>query len=289
MPMKFSRQEIERVHGKTVVMTGATGGLGEAMCRYLLAFGADLIMVTRNKEKSKRLCDTLLREYPGAKVRYLLCDLSSMDQVKAVSQQLQQLPVDILMLNAGAYDLPRVLTTEGYDNVFAINFLSHYYLTKTLLPLLKARKGKVTVTGSIAHRFQELDPQNPDFSRHQGANNIYGNSKRFLMFALMELLKDSGVEYSIGHPGISYTGITANYPPEVLKIVKPSMLFLFMHKEEACLSILRAVLTDVPYCHWIGPGYFDIWGNPVITPLHSCSLRERRQIFTIAEKMFRTL
>ena len=279
----------ESLQGRTVVLTGATGGLGASMCRYLLTLGADIIMVNRSKDKSEALCQQLKQEFPAASLSFLLCDLVDPAQVKQISAQLCQLPVDILMLNAGTYALPRALSPAGYDTVFQVNFLSQYCLLKDLLPTLQKRQGKVVVTGSIAHRFNPIDPEDPDFSSHEGANNVYGNSKRFLMFAVMELLKNTGVSYAIGHPGISYTGITANYPPEVLKIVKPSMLLLFQHPEQACLSMVRAAAEEVPPGHWIGPGYFDIWGPPVISPLHSCTARERRLIYRLAEEMCQKL
>ena len=289
MNISFLGSSQTSLAGKTVVLTGAAGGLGSSLCRYLLACGAEIIMINRNREKSEVLCSALRREYKGARVSYLLCDLEKMDQVKETAAALKQRSVDILILNAGTYAIPRGLSSAGYDTVFQVNFLSQYYLMKTLLPQLKAVSGKVVVTGSIAHRFNVLDPEDPDFSHHTGDNSIYGNSKRFLMFAPMELLKNSGVSFAIGHPGISYTGITSHYPPEALAVVKPSMQLLVPHPEQACLSMVRASFAEVPFDHWIGPGYFDVWGDPVISPLHSCSSLERRKLFKIAEEMFRGL
>ena len=281
--------EVHSLKGKTVVITGATGGLGQAMCRRFLSWGASLLMVIRNEGKAELLKRKLLKEFPHAEISWILCDLQDMDSVRSAALQLSQQSLDFLLLNAGTYAIPRGLSSAGYDTVFQVNFLSHYCLLKSLLPQLQQRKAKVVVTGSIAHRFNSLDPANPDFSHHQGANNIYGNSKRFLMFSLMELIKNTSVQFAIGHPGISCTGITDHYPPEILKVVKPSMLLMFMHPEQACLSILRAAAISVPYCHWIGPGYFDIWGNPVISPLHTCPLQERKQILQLAEEMYRKL
>ena len=275
--------------GKLVAITGATGGLGSAMCRYLLSFGADILMINRSREKSDVLLNALKEQYPHRSIDYLLCDLSEMNQVRLTAAALKSMPIDILMLNAGTYAIPRALTEQGFDTVFAVNFLSHYYLVKELLPLLQMRKGKVIATGSIAHKFHPYDPEDPDFSHHEGANDIYGNSKRFLIFALMELLKNSGVRFAVGHPGISYTGITSHYPPQALKVVKPSMELIFMEPQQACRSMIRCIFEDVPYLHWMGPGYFEIWGNPVISPLKTCGKQERRQIFKEAEKMVQLL
>ena len=147
------------LRGKTVVLTGATGGLGSAMCRCLLQWGARIIMVTRNKEKSRMLCEQLQQEFPGCQVSFLLSDFEHIDQVKAVCRQLVEEPVDFLMLNAGTYALPRKLCSCGYDNVFTTNFISHYMMVKELLPLLRQRKAKVVVTGSISHHFLPVRSQ----------------------------------------------------------------------------------------------------------------------------------
>ena len=205
--------------GKTVVITGATGGLGREICSYVLSFGGRILMVNRDPKKSEALCASLREKYPGCQVSFLLADLEHTDEVRAVCAQLLREPVDVLMLNAGTYAIPRALSDAGYDTVFQTNFVSHYLMVKLLLPVLSQRRGKVVATGSIAHRFHPLDPQDIDFVHHEGANDIYGNSKRFLMFSLMELLKDSPVSFAVGHPGISFTGITAHYPPKALKIV----------------------------------------------------------------------
>ena len=282
---KWLNVEKTNLQGKLVVLTGATGGLGRAMSRLLLSFGAELLMVNRDKEKSEKLTASLKQEFPKGNVSYLLCDLNDLAGVKQLSYTLRTLPIDILMLNAGTYAIPRALSSAGFDTVFQVNFLSHYYLVKALLPLLKERKAKVIATGSIAHRFHTVDFEDPDYARHEGANDIYGNSKRFLIFALMELLKKENVSFAVGHPGISFTGITSNYPPKALKIVKPSMLLLFMHPEKACLSMVKAIFEDVPYLHWIGPKYFDIWGKPRCKVLTGCPREERIRILETAEEM----
>ena len=289
MQTYWMETEVHSLKGKTVVITGATGGLGQAMCRRFLSWGASLLMVIRNEGKAELLKRKLLKEFPGAEISWILCDLQDMDSVKEAAGSLSHEAVDYLLLNAGTYAIPKALSTAGYDTVFQVNFLSHYYLVRTLLPKLKEQKAKVVVTGSIAHRFNPLDPADPDFSHHQGANNIYGNSKRFLMFATMELCRQEGVNFAIGHPGISYTGITSNYPPEALAVVRPRMQLLFPNPEQACLGMVRAAFAEVPFDHWIGPGYFDVWGDPVISPLHSCSPQERRKIFKIAEEIYRGL
>ena len=284
---KWLGSKASSLKGKQVVITGATGGLGREICRYVLSFGGSILMINRNEAKSRALREALLREFPGAQVRYLTADRVDMAQVRSLCARLEQEPLDVLMLNAGTYAIPRGLSSAGFDTVFQTNFLSHYYMVKALLPHLIRCGTRVVATGSIAHGAVRLDPLDPDYAHHQGNEAIYGNSKRFLIHALMMLLRDvPQVSFAVGHPGISFTGITSHYPPKALKIVKPSMLVLFMHPQKACRSMVRCIFEDVPDLHWVGPRVANIWGDPRISPLPSCEASERQQIFAAAEAMY---
>ena len=272
--------------GKTAVLTGATGGLGGPISRALLSCGADLILVGRDPERTEALRTALLREYPEGQIRCLWADLSDFSQVRQLAGLLQQLPVDLLIHNAGAYSIPRKTCTTGYDNVFQINFISPYYLTKELLPLLHRRHGKVVAVGSIAHNYSKTDPEDLDFSSRTAASLVYGNSKRFLMFALMGLLRESGVAFAIGHPGITFTNITAHYPKLIFAVIKHPMKVIFMKPSAAARSIIRAIFEDVPDQHWVGPALFNVWGSPRTQKLSTCSREEQERICAAAEKIY---
>ena len=287
---KWIKKNGQSLAGKTVVITGATGGLGRNICRYLLKMGADIIMVNRSEEKSQALLKSLQADFPQAEISYLLCDLEDLRQVRGLCETLRQLPMDVLMLNAGTYAVPKGDCFGGYHRVFTTNFLSHYFMVRELLPLLEQRKAKVVATGSISHRFNPSDDRDVDFSSRSDPNAIYGNSKRYLMFALTELLsRHPNVDFAIGHPGISFTGITAHYPKALLYIVKPSMLLVFMHPGKACRSMVKAIYTQVDRRHWLGPRFFDIWGDPVDKPLTACPEEEQKAIFDRAEAIYASL
>ena len=276
--------------GKTVVITGATGGLGTEICRSVLALEGRLVLVNRSADKSRTLRGQLLEEHPGSDIVCLTADLTDMDSVKAVCTQLEQEPVDFLILNAGAYAIPRRTCATGYDNVFQTNFVSHYYMVKRLLPHLAARRAKVLAMGSIAHNYSKTDPADIDFAGRKKASKVYGNSKRYLMFALTELLKNNpDVRFAIAHPGIAFTNITAHYPPLLFAIIKYPMKVIFLQPCQAARSMVKALFTDVPSLHWIGPKLFDIWGNPSVKALTTCDEEERRRIFETAEAIYAKL
>ena len=278
------------LEGKTIAITGATGGLGREICMDLLALGGNLVLLNRNPDKNQALRRELLAQYPKANISDIPVDLTNIGSVKAACAALSQLSLDILIHNAGAYSIPREICSTGLLNVFQINFAAPYYMTKQLLPLLSQRHGKVVVMGSIAHTYSKTDPRDLDFATRTGSSLIYGNSKRYLMFAMGELLKDHPhVEFAIAHPGITFTGITDHYPKVIFAIIKHPMKVIFMKPATAARGMILAVCRQLPYLHWAGPRFFHIWGDPSVRLLRTCGLQERQRIFRDAEKMYQKL
>lgn len=272
------------LYGKTVAMTGCTGGIGRRLCRLLLKAGAALVMLDRSPSKAASLREKLIREYPSAKLIPIQVSLDDMDSVKAACEQLKALPIDIFIHNAGAYCIPRHTTPEGFDNVFQINALAPYILTKALLPQLRERGGRVVLVSSIAHRYSHTDPNDVDFTTRRAASLVYGNAKRRCMFALYELFRnETQATLSVCHPGITLTNITAHYPKWVFALIKYPMKVIFMSPSKAAMSIFWGCVEACGYHEWIGPRWFDIWGLPKKRRLHSCSTAESEAIYQAME------
>ena len=282
--------QIKPLNGKNLVLTGATGGLGTALCRYALHMGANLILLARSQEKALALQSRLKREFPESSVTFLLGDLLVPAQVQTLCKQLSGLPIDLLYLNAGDYHMERKPCKTGLDPVFQVNFLSQFYMAQKLLPVLQAQKGKLIVTGSIAHLPVRTDPHDPDFSRRSMPEAVYGNSKRYLMYACRELAKKyPDVEFAIAHPGITPTGITSHYPKALLRFLSLPMGLTFDPPRKAARGMAIAMIRSVPDLHWIGPGILHVWGKPAISPLTGCPAEERRQIYATAQKLSQDL
>ena len=283
---KWIKENTDSLVGKTVAVTGTTGGLGKELCRFLAGLGASLILMDRNAARSTAFCEELCAEY-GARVKCINVDLESMDSVRSATDALVREEVDIFIHNAGAYSIPRHKCAGGYDNVFQINFVSPYYIIKKLLPVLRSRGGKVVAVGSIAHNYSRTDADDVDFSTRKRASLVYGNAKRHLMFSLMELFKNEReLTLAITHPGISFTGITSHYPKLIFAIIKHPMKLIFMKPKKACLSILNGVFCDTGYGEWIGPRVFDVWGLPKKKKIKTATAEEREYIGDTAEKIY---
>lgn len=274
--------------GKTVAVSGSTGGLGRPLCFCLAGLGASLLLLDRNQKKVETLSSELLREYPSLSLTHIPVDLSDFSSVRAAKDRLISLSPDCLILNAGAYSIPRERCDTGFDNVFQINFLAPYYLARHLYPSISARGGRIVAVGSIAHRYSATDPSDVDFSNRKKASLVYGNAKRTLMATLPALSEKEG-EIVLAHPGITFTNITAHYPPLIFALIKHPMKIIFPPPAKAVRSILWGLFAPVGRDVWIGPRLFDIWGDPKIKPLRSIPKEERRRLISLADEIFRTL
>ena len=210
--------------------------------------------------------------------------MSDLNSVRGATDKLLQFKVDYLILNAGAYSIPRYITKERYDNVFTINFISPYYITRRMLPYIKARGGKIVAVSSIAHNYSVIDEGDVDFRGRNAASLVYGNAKRYLTFSLLALDEESIV---ITHPGISFTGITNHYPKLIFALIKQPMKIIFPHPRVACLSILSGLFTNCKNNEWIGPCLFDIWGLPKKKKLRTAGKSEVIKISSIADEIYK--
>ena len=284
---KWIKQNTECLAGKTVAITGSTGGLGRELCRHLAGLSASLVLVDRNSARSEALREELLADFKGISVECVRADLEDIISVKAACEKLGKMPVDVFIHNAGAYSIPRHKCSTGYDNVFQINFISPYYMIRELLPHLAQRQGRVVVVSSIAHNYSKADENDIDFSGRSASSKVYGNAKRYLTYSLFELFaREREVSLSVTHPGISFTNITAHYPKVIFALIKHPMKLIFMKPRRACLSVLRGVFEPCGYCEWIGPRIFDVWGLPKKKKLATATPNERAFIGECAERIY---
>lgn len=273
---------------KTVAISGATGGLGTVICDYLAYLGANIICLNRNADKSSRLISVLKSKYPNLQAQHITLNLENITEVKSVAEQLKTLNIDYLILNAGAYKIPRHKCDTGYDNVFQINFISPYFLARELAPYIKQKKGRIVAVSSIAHNYSKIDINDIDFSGVKSSGKVYGNAKRYLTFALYSLFKDENI-LSVVHPGITLTNITAHYPKIIFAIIKYPMKIIFIPPKKAALNIIFGIFYPCECNYWIGPRIFNVWGMPKMQKLNTCDRCEAQKICSIADNIFKNI
>lgn len=282
---KWIEKHTESLFGKTVALSGSTGGIGRELCLHLASLGASLVLLDRNEARSREWGEKLRERFPDLSVEHIRVDMEDIGAVARACDALCEMEIDFLILNAGAYHIPRHKCSTGYDNVFQINFVSPYYMARRLLPLIKERGGRVVAVGSIAHNYSLTDMSDVDFSTRTRASRAYGNAKRFLMFSLLGLDEYVGT-VAIAHPGITFTNITAHYPKLIFAVIKHPMKVIFMKPRKASLSIISALFCQCGRNEWIGPRFFDIWGIPEKKALKTCKDAEKRNILEKTERIY---
>ncbi len=282
---KWINKNCSSLTGKTVAISGATGGIGVELCDYLAYLGASIICLDRNAQKSNDLIKKLKLKYPQLIAKHITVDLENFNMVKDVAEHLRTVNIDYLILNAGAYKIPRHKCDTGYDNVFQINFLSPFYFARELAAQIELNEGRVVAVSSIAHNYSKIDMNDIDFSTHTSASKVYGNAKRFLTLSLYSLLKGKNI-LSIVHPGITLTNITAHYPKFIFLIIKNPMKVIFMSTKKAALSVLDGLFDNTVTGEWIGPKLFNIWGLPRKKALKTFTYCELMRANDLTEEIF---
>lgn len=283
---KWFHENTSDLTNKTIAITGSTGGIAKFLVKSLASLNSNFIFLNRDKNKTQKQIDELISLFPNITIEFIECDLSNFESVKSAIMILKQKHIDILYLCAGAYNIPRQKTDLGYDNVFQINFISQYYIAKELLNNIKTVNGKIIAVSSIAHNYSKIDVNNIDFSTKNKHSKVYGNAKRFLTFSLMELCKKENVNLSTVHPGLTLTEMTNHYPKVINWLVKFFIKLFCPNIKKASLSLIKGIFETTSYHKWIGPPFLQVYGKPKKIKLKTCSEKESKKIFKIAEEIY---
>ncbi len=142
-----------RLTGKNIIITGATAGIGKETARTLAKMGANIIFATRNKEKTLNAISEIRKDIKNdtVKLEYRHLDLMDLDTVRNFSSQLGEFDtIDVLINNAGVGH-ERGITKQGIEKIFGVNYLSHFLLTKELMPFLLKSNGRIINVSSLGY------------------------------------------------------------------------------------------------------------------------------------------
>ncbi len=200
--------------GKTIVITGATSGLGRESARCLAHTGARVVLTGRDTAALAGTEAWVREQVPQALTATVHLDLTSLASVTAAAAQISDLTpaVHVLMNNAGVMFTPYGRTVDGFEMQFGTNHLGHFELTRSLLPALVAADGaRVVNLSSEGHRLGDVDLDDPNWERRDYDKfTAYGASKTANVLHAVELdrrLRDSGVRAYAVHPGIVATSL----------------------------------------------------------------------------------
>jgi len=139
---------------KTILITGASAGIGLQSAIGLAKLGAKVVMVGRDEQRTSLAVELVKSQTGNQSVSYLLADLSSLRDVRRLAQEFKEKHdrLDVLLNNAGAIFLWRKVSVDGYEMTFALNHLNYFLLTDLLLDMLKAaQSARIVNVASNAH------------------------------------------------------------------------------------------------------------------------------------------
>ena len=253
-PKRWSTDGIPSQSGRTVIITGATSGIGFAAAKVLTDKGARVVLAVRNQAKG---ADAVQRLGGRAEVRPL--DLADLSSVRAFADGWDG-PVDLLINNAGVMAVPLGRTAEGFELQFGTNHLGHFALTNLLLPQLTDR---VVCVSSSAHRMGHIDLADPNWERRPYKQwPAYGQSKLANLLFVLELERrltaaGSNVRALAAHPGFARTNLQGHsgnaFADRAILVVTKVM---GQSATQGAWPTLFAATQDLPGGSYVGPGGF---------------------------------
>jgi NAD(P)-dependent dehydrogenase (short-subunit alcohol dehydrogenase family) len=194
--------------GRTIVVTGASSGLGVEASRVFAKAGATVVMAVRDPAKAESVVAAIRDEVPAAKLAVVQLDLADLRSVRECAERiLAQHPViDVLVDNAGIMCVPLAYTAQGCESQFGTNHIGHFLLTCLLVPALKrAAAGRIVIVSSLAHRYGDVDFDDINYRRRPYEKwQAYGQSKTanvLFAVALTRRLEKFGITANALHPG----------------------------------------------------------------------------------------
>ncbi|MBN6053130.1 SDR family NAD(P)-dependent oxidoreductase, partial [Nonomuraea sp. RK-328] len=259
--LDWTADQMPDLTGRTVLVTGAAGGIGAILTRHLVARHAAVIATVRDPARGARLREAVLTAAPEAEVEVRPLDLMDLDDIARFADELGR-PVDVLINNAGISGVPRALSPQGHESQMATNHLGPFALTMRLMDTLSAGTDPrvVTVSSFVYDLFRvTLDLGDLDGERSYSPAAGYARSKLAATLFGRELdrrLRAAGspVRSLVAHPGMARTPMNDD-PRGLERLVVWWMARRYARPlDQAVLPLLYAATApDAPTDAFIGP------------------------------------
>ena len=211
--------------GKVCIVTGANSGIGRETALGLAKQGAHVVMLVRNQDRGNAAKEYIIEESSSQSIDLMLCDLSSMEEIRRFSSEYKEKynRLDVLINNAGAVFSKREMTTEGFEKTFAVNYLAPFLLTQELLPILKSSSPSrvINLTSGMRGR-GGVDLDNLQSEGKYKWSTAYRNAKLMVVlftYQLARQLEGTGVACNVVSPGFVATNLGKSSGSRMNKIM----------------------------------------------------------------------
>lgn len=249
----------QSMQGKTVIVTGATSGIGLVTARELARLGAQTILISRSAEKCAAAVEQIKRETGQAQVSFIAADLATRAGVQQAAFEFKTSHprLDVLVNNAGGVFMSRHVTLDGLEMTLALNHLNYFHLTILLLDLLKASgPARIVNVSSDAHRGGKIKLDDLQLTQGYSGFGAYSQSKLanvLFTYELARKLEGTNVTANTLHPGFVKTGFGKNnggFMTLVLNLLTP------LQKSPAAGAETSIYLATSPEVEGVSGKYF---------------------------------
>ncbi|MBO4927487.1 MAG: SDR family oxidoreductase [Clostridiales bacterium] len=238
---------MERLVGKTAIVTGANSGMGMATVKALSDEGATVIMLCRSEKRGLEAYNKLM-ENKNRKLDLMLCDLGDYDSIRSFAKQVKEkyTKLDILVNNAGFISLDRQETKEGLERQFGINHVGHFLLTSELIDLM-SEGSRIVIVASGAHKAGKIHFDDINLTKRYNVVKAYSQSKLANVLFTRELarrLSDRGITVNCCHPGAVATNMGVSRETGFGKTITGILRPFFQTPEEGARTAVFLAMDE---------------------------------------------
>ena len=275
------------MNNKTILITGASAGIGLQSAIDLAKQGANIVMVGRDEGRTSRAAELVKTQTGNQQVSYLLADLSSMQEVYKLAQEFKgkYQSLDVLLNNAGAIFLTRKVSVDGYEMTLALNHLNYFLLTNLLLEMLKAApSARIVNVSSRAHYRGHVDFDDLQSQHGYNGMRVYSMSKLMNVLFTYELarrLEGTNVTANCLHPGF----VASNFAGNNGWVVRTALNFMsgrISVEEGAKCPVFLASSSDV---QGVSGKYFNYDTQETRSSEESYDQNLARRLWDVSEKL----
>ncbi|MET0602874.1 MAG: oxidoreductase [Baekduia sp.] len=283
----WTAADLPDLSGRTIVVTGASSGLGAVTARELARAGAHTVLAVRDTAKGERVAAAFTGDW---EVREL--DLASLASVRAFAADWSG-ELDILINNAGIMAVPQAKTVDGFEAQIGTNHLGHFALTNLLLRHITDR---VVSVSSGAHRIGKMRLDDLNWERRRYDRwRIYGQTKLANLLFTSELQRrleaaGSSVRAVAAHPGYASTHLQSHTGSRINHLLFNTIgnRLLAQSEEMGALPTLYAATQDIPGNAFVGPdGFMEQRGHPKLVGRTKAakSADDARRLWELSEEL----
>lgn len=273
----WTPERIRDLSGKTYLITGANAGAGFEATRILLSKGAEVVMLNRNEQKSRKAIDDLKEQFGAdAPVSFIKMDLAELASVRnAAEEVMKSVPrIDALICNAAVAQIAKQeFTPDGFESQLGINHYGHFLLINLLFEKIEQTGKRIVVVGSEGYKMglKTIQFDDMNFDKNYQPNRTYCHSKLAQIMSAYELqhrikAANKDVKVYVCHPGASKTSLIDKEAPLMTRIMFSMMAISPMvqsAEKGAYPEIMCATEDNLKQQAYYGPTGRWNWVGPV--------------------------